>query len=288
MQSEQFAVAVGLAARVQRAVEGEMARSTRRVLHRLNLPAGTDVSRILNEIGQLRVQVRELSTELDEARAELRRARSPAPAARPITPQQAPGASGGRPEGGSLMAATVAPGELVERVRKDAERNVLRVRNGLKHLAGVGRPQLTQTPKETVWSAEKVELWHYPSDRRRYRTPLLFVHSLVSRSYVFDLVPGNSFVETMRRPRLRRLPRRLGRARRAGERQHAGDVHRRLHPDDRRRGRSGMSGSPGRQPVRLLLRRRAVAAVGRRQPRPADAQPGRDGDADRHRATWAR
>jgi hypothetical protein len=71
VQSEQFAVAMGLAARVQRSVEGELARTTRRVLHRLNLPAGTDVSRILNEIGQLRVQVRALSNELDEARAEL-------------------------------------------------------------------------------------------------------------------------------------------------------------------------------------------------------------------------
>jgi exopolyphosphatase/pppGpp-phosphohydrolase len=71
VQSEQFAVAVGLAARAQRAVEGELARTTRRVLHRLNLPAGSDVSRILNEIGQLRVQVRALSEELDEARAEL-------------------------------------------------------------------------------------------------------------------------------------------------------------------------------------------------------------------------
>jgi hypothetical protein len=80
VQSEQFAVAVGLAARVQRAVEGELARTTRRVLHRLNLPAGTDVSRILNEIGQLRVQVRELSAELDEARAELAER---APAVRP-------------------------------------------------------------------------------------------------------------------------------------------------------------------------------------------------------------
>jgi poly[(R)-3-hydroxyalkanoate] polymerase subunit PhaC len=95
------------------------------------------------------------------------------------------------------MATAVAPGDLVARVRRDAERNVLRVRNGLKHLAGVGRPELTQTPKETVWSAEKVELWHYPSDRVRYRTPLLFIHSLVSRSYVFDLVPGNSFIEAM-------------------------------------------------------------------------------------------
>ena len=167
------------------------------MLHRLNLPAGTDVSRILNEIGQLRVQVRELSAELDEARAELavasrRRPSRPDPQADPG--QEAGGQAGGR----GLMATVLTPGEVVERVRRDAERNVLRVRNGLKHLAGVGRPQLTQTPKETVWSAEKVELWHYPSDRVRYRTPLLFVHSLVSRSYVFDLVPGNSFVETMR------------------------------------------------------------------------------------------
>ncbi len=81
VQSEQFAVAVGLAARAQRAVEGELARTTRRVLHRLNLPAGTDVSRILNEIGQLRVQVRELSAELDDARAQLA-ARSAAPVAK--------------------------------------------------------------------------------------------------------------------------------------------------------------------------------------------------------------
>ena len=73
VRSEQFAVAVGLAARMQRAVEGELSRTTRRVLHRLNLPAGSDVSRILNEIGQLRMQVRALSEELDDARAELAR-----------------------------------------------------------------------------------------------------------------------------------------------------------------------------------------------------------------------
>lgn len=96
------------------------------------------------------------------------------------------------------MTDTVSPTDLVTRVRRDTERNMLRVRNGLKHLAGVGKPQLTQTERETVWSAEKVELWHYPSTTRTVRTPLLFVHSLVSRSYVFDLVPGNSVVEAMR------------------------------------------------------------------------------------------
>ena len=95
------------------------------------------------------------------------------------------------------MDLLIEPGELVERVRRDAERSVLRVRNGLKHLAGVGRPVLSQTPKDTVWRSEKVELWRYRSDRRTIGCPLLFVHSLVSRSYVFDLVPGNSVVEAM-------------------------------------------------------------------------------------------
>lgn len=71
VQSDQFGVAIGLAARLRRSIESQMARNTRRVLHGLNLPAGTDVSRILNELGQLRMQVRELSAELEEARAEL-------------------------------------------------------------------------------------------------------------------------------------------------------------------------------------------------------------------------
>jgi hypothetical protein len=48
----------------------------------MHLAAGTVVSRILNEFGQLRVQVRELSAELDEARAELAE-REEAPTAPP-------------------------------------------------------------------------------------------------------------------------------------------------------------------------------------------------------------
>ncbi|MEO5724917.1 MAG: alpha/beta fold hydrolase, partial [Ilumatobacteraceae bacterium] len=95
------------------------------------------------------------------------------------------------------MALTLAPDELVARVRRDAERSLLRLRNGLKHIAGVDHPEFGQTPKDTVWEAEKVRLWRYRSDRRTIRTPVLFVHSLVTRSYVFDLVPGNSVIESM-------------------------------------------------------------------------------------------
>jgi polyhydroxyalkanoate synthase len=89
------------------------------------------------------------------------------------------------------------PGELIERIRRDASRSARRARNGVRHLTGIGRPAVARTPKDTVWAADKVQLWRYRSDQRSIATPLLFVHSLVSRSYVFDLAPGNSVVEAM-------------------------------------------------------------------------------------------
>ena len=96
------------------------------------------------------------------------------------------------------MAATdTAPQDLLARVRRDVERSRLRARNGLKLLSGVGAPTLGASPKDVVWTSGKVELWRYRSDVRTIRPPLLFVHSLVSRSYVFDLNPGNSYVEFM-------------------------------------------------------------------------------------------
>jgi polyhydroxyalkanoate synthase len=88
-----------------------------------------------------------------------------------------------------------APGELLDRVRRDVERNALRARNGIRLAAGVDRPRLGQTPKDLVWSSGRAELWRYRSDAVELSPPLLVVFSLVSRSYVLDLRPGNSFVE---------------------------------------------------------------------------------------------
>ena len=71
VRTERFAIAAGLASQVQRTVQKQARRSTRRMLHLLNLPAGTDVSRILNEIGQLKQQVRDLTEQLDQKEAAL-------------------------------------------------------------------------------------------------------------------------------------------------------------------------------------------------------------------------
>jgi len=98
----------------------------------------------------------------------------------------------------SVSSVARAPQDLLNRVKADAERSVLRARNGVKYVAGVDRPQVGLTPKQTVWQRDKVTLWRYDNDDIKYRTPLLIVASLVNRSYILDLRPGSSFIEQMR------------------------------------------------------------------------------------------
>jgi polyhydroxyalkanoate synthase len=74
------------------------------------------------------------------------------------------------------------------------ERQILRTRNGLAYLAGANRPDMAQTPRDEVWRRDKARLWRYRSDARRYAPPLLFVHSLVSKSYILDLLPNTSLI----------------------------------------------------------------------------------------------
>src|SRR4051812_24094332 len=68
VNSDGFAVAVGVATRTQSAVRRRTERATRRMLHLWNLPAGSDVTRILNEIGSLQQQVRDLTRELNRSK----------------------------------------------------------------------------------------------------------------------------------------------------------------------------------------------------------------------------
>jgi polyhydroxyalkanoate synthase subunit PhaC len=76
-------------------------------------------------------------------------------------------------------------------------RQMGRTRNGLAYLAGTSQPRIAQTPRDLVWQLDKARLWRYRSDDRRVGPPVLIVHSLVSKSYILDLQPGNSFIEFM-------------------------------------------------------------------------------------------
>src|SRR3982750_444867 len=94
------------------------------------------------------------------------------------------------------MALPIRPGDVIARVERDVERSLLRARNGLRYVAGTHRPALGATPKDVVWRRGKAELWRYRRGPEvRYGPPVVIVHSLVSRSYILDLRPGNSTVE---------------------------------------------------------------------------------------------
>jgi polyhydroxyalkanoate synthase len=102
------------------------------------------------------------------------------------------------------MPTVPSPQVVLDRVRRDVERNALRARNGIKLVAGLDRPGVGCTPKDVVWQRGRSQLWHYRNDPDvhggvRYSPPLLLVFSLISRSYILDLTPGNSFVEHLLR-----------------------------------------------------------------------------------------
>ena len=85
--------------------------------------------------------------------------------------------------------------DVVSRLNRELERSVLRARNGIRIVGGASRPTIGATPKDVIWRQDRAELWRYRGGQIRHDPPVLFVHSLVSRSYIMDLRPGSSTVE---------------------------------------------------------------------------------------------
>jgi polyhydroxyalkanoate synthase len=98
----------------------------------------------------------------------------------------------------SLLNPFETTAAVVGRIRREAERNALRARNGIKVAAGLDQVPVGATPKDVVWTRDRCSLWRYRSDRVAYSPPLFITFSLISRSYILDLHPGNSFVEHLR------------------------------------------------------------------------------------------
>lgn len=69
--------------------------------------------------------------------------------------------------------------------------------NLTRHVMGIDRAPVGQTPRDAVWSNGKAVLYRYRSENPTVRPPLLLVMSLVSRSFILDLQPGNSFIERL-------------------------------------------------------------------------------------------
>lgn len=67
---------------------------------------------------------------------------------------------------------------------------------GLRILSEGAQAATGQTPKEVIWTKNKARLYHYePAREKRFPVPILLIYALINRSYVLDLMPGNSLVE---------------------------------------------------------------------------------------------
>lgn len=97
------------------------------------------------------------------------------------------------------MSATDPTVADLERTQQEFERAMLRMRNGLRYASGYYEPSFGQSPKQTVWTSGRAELWRYTVGELSVSPPVLIVPSLVSRSYILDLLPSTSFVGALGR-----------------------------------------------------------------------------------------
>ena len=68
--SQVFGTVLGFATRSKRTVRDRITRATASTWHLLNLPAGSDVSRILREIGAVNRQIRILQVQIEASKGE--------------------------------------------------------------------------------------------------------------------------------------------------------------------------------------------------------------------------
>ena len=101
-------------AKLQNDMQRRAERTMRQTWHFWNLPTGSDVKRMSEQITSLERRVRDLSKRLEDAKER------------------------------SLMAETRSSVDLLCRIRRDVERNTLRARNGIKHVAGVDQAKVGQ------------------------------------------------------------------------------------------------------------------------------------------------
>jgi polyhydroxyalkanoate synthase subunit PhaC len=93
-------------------------------------------------------------------------------------------------------AATAQPFALLQAWQQTVQQALAQSARTFDVLGSRERAAVGQTAKDVIWSRGTAQLLHYrPIGPRRHALPLLMVHSLVSKPYILDLIPGNSFIE---------------------------------------------------------------------------------------------
>lgn len=89
--------------------------------------------------------------------------------------------------------------EILRRWQEEMTRHTKRVAKAMELGLRPSEPQVGQTPRDLIYRKGKARLYRYrPATETVHPVPLLMVPNLgISRPYIFDLQPGNSFIEHM-------------------------------------------------------------------------------------------
>jgi polyhydroxyalkanoate synthase subunit PhaC len=92
------------------------------------------------------------------------------------------------------MSEAAAP-NVIERATAEFDRAMKRNIKGLSYFTSPD-PVLGISPKDVILSKGTLKLYHYrPMSDEVYRVPIMLVMATTNRGYIFDMVPGQSFVE---------------------------------------------------------------------------------------------
>jgi polyhydroxyalkanoate synthase subunit PhaC len=87
--------------------------------------------------------------------------------------------------------------DVLGALRREMSLAGLRLRNGLAYARGEHTERVQPTAKDVVWQRDKITLYRCRSEGPTLGPPVLALIGLVSRCYVLDLAPGNTFVGAM-------------------------------------------------------------------------------------------
>ena len=85
--------------------------------------------------------------------------------------------------------------EVAQKFQEEFNRSLLRYQNGLNLLLKPEEAPVGQTPHETIFALDRLQVYRYAPVDREFATPILIATSLVSQPYILDLHPGSSFIE---------------------------------------------------------------------------------------------
>jgi polyhydroxyalkanoate synthase subunit PhaC len=93
------------------------------------------------------------------------------------------------------MSKENSPPEAWPNFQTEIDRAIARNIKGLDFLTAPP-PSVGQTPKDLIHAQGTLRLYHYrPLSEEVYRVPVLFIMATTNRGYIFDLAPGQSFIE---------------------------------------------------------------------------------------------